>query len=130
MWNQLFWFSQPSIVLSSYDNYFLWIFAILTGFGMFLKLAVRFSRHAVFRKLINKFGSAALWMGLIGLLWFALRYENTPIFAYRLWAGLIILIFAVWTLFVLKYAVLKFPTEKRDFDKILLNSKYIPGSKK
>lgn len=131
MWKEkLFWFSQPSAVLNNYDSYFMWLFVALTVVGILMKVGAAFSKHPVTRKLIQKFANAGLWMGIIGLFWYGFRYESTPIFAYRFWAGVIVLISLIWLVFVLKYLFTKFALEKRDYDKAQLNSRYIPGTKR
>jgi hypothetical protein len=132
MWkDKLFWFSQPALTITDYDKYFLWLFAGLLVLGVLVRLSSRFLvRHPIRRKLLNKFGNAGLYMGLVGLLWFAIRYENTPIFSARFWAGLTVLIFIIWLFFIIKYWFSKFGTEKNSYDKVQLNSKYIPSAKR
>ncbi|MBX4205369.1 MAG: hypothetical protein KW788_04280 [Candidatus Doudnabacteria bacterium] len=132
MWNdKLFWFSQPSLDLNVYDNYFLWLFLGLTGIGILLKLGSKFViKHPVGFKLWNKFSNAALYSGLIGIFWYSLRYENVPFFANRYWAALVVLVFIIWVLFILKFLFRNYSQERSAFDRLQLNSKYIPGPKR
>ena len=129
MWkDKLFWFSQPSIILNTYDNYFLWAFLVLTGFGLILRLISRFAiSHPIVSKLVTKFANACWINGLTGLIWYGLRYENTPFFADRYWAALVVLILLVRLLYIIKYIFTSYGSEKTLFDKMQLNSKYIPG---
>ncbi len=130
MWRQsYFWFIQPSSELLNYDYYFLWFFLALTIVGLVLKLTLRFMAHEVYRKLWNKIANLGLTMGFSGLVWAGLRYENTPIFADRYWAGLVAVLALIWLIFIVKYLVTSFRVEKREFDKQVLNSKYIPSRK-
>jgi hypothetical protein len=130
MWKQsYFWFIQPSSVLNNYDYYFFWAFVILFAIGIIFKIALNFSRHGIYVKLINKFSNLGLTLGLSGLAWAGFRYENTPIFSDRYWAGLIFVIAIVWLLFILKYVLTKFGPERREFEKQMVNSKYIPSRK-
>jgi cell division protein FtsW (lipid II flippase) len=132
MWkDKLFWFSQPALALNNYDKYFLWMFAGLVVLGVILKLLAKLlTRHPVGRKLWNKFGNASASMGLIGLLWFGIRYENTPIFSARYWAAVVILILLVWVFFIIKFLFTKYGDERNSYDRMQLNSKYIPGPKR
>lgn len=131
MWKEtLFWFSQPGLNLTSYDTNFFWAAVVSTIIGLILKILVKISKHPVVKKLINKFSNPFLTMGLVGLLWFGVRYENTPMLANRYWAGLIGLIFLMWLAYVFKYWFRKYGIEKREYDKQELNSRYIPGPKR
>lgn len=131
MWkDQLFWFSQPATQLNVHDNYLLWLFAGIAIVGIVLKISFRFLKHPVIRKLLNRFSNAGLVMGLVGLIWFGMRYENAQIFSYRYWAALVIIILVIWLVFIFKYWLTNFRSEKQSYDRMLLNSKYIPGSKK
>lgn len=128
MWlTKIFWFSQPAESLIIQDKYLLWLFAVITVLGLILIGVSRFARNAAVAKLISKFSSASLWMGIVGLFWFALRYENTPIFADRYWAAMVIGIYVIWIIFIVKYLFTKFGSEKREYEKAQLNSRYIPG---
>lgn len=125
-----FWFSQPSTYLTNYDNYFVWIFVAMFGLGILFKLAARFTQHSVNRKLLNKFANLGFYMGFFGIVWFGLRYENTPFFADRYWAGFVIAISLIWLGYIVKYIVWNYMADKREYDKQQLNSRYIPGAKR
>ncbi|OGE81877.1 MAG: hypothetical protein A3H72_00075 [Candidatus Doudnabacteria bacterium RIFCSPLOWO2_02_FULL_48_8] len=124
-----FWFAQPSTYLDKWDFIFGYFFAALFVIGLVLLIAKRFTKHEIVKKLLGRFASEELSMGLIGLIWFGLRYENTPIFGKRLWAGLIVLVMLVWAFFVFKYLLLRFRAEKKEYDDFQMKSKYLPGKK-
>jgi hypothetical protein len=131
MWtDKLFWFNQPGLLLNNYDHYFFWLFAGSTVLGVILKLLSRFTRHPVWSRLWDKFGGVGLSMGISGLIWFGIRYENVPIFADRYWAGLVVLILLIWLVFVFKYMITRFRTEKIEYDRQQVNSRYIPGARR
>lgn len=125
-----FWFTQPSSTLSSVDQVFGLVFAVLLLVGVVLWIIKRFVRHAVIKKLLGKLVLKDLVVGLSGVVWYGLRYENTPIFGRRIWAGLNVLILAVWLVMFLKYALFKFRKEKREFDDNELKNRYLPGKKR
>ncbi|HEX5430030.1 MAG TPA: hypothetical protein VFX17_03075 [Patescibacteria group bacterium] len=128
--DKFFWFSQPSLILTSADKELLWIFAGLTLLGIIFKIAEAVMHHAVLVKLYGKLGAATFWMGISGLIWYVLRYENTPVLADRYWAGLTLLCFIIWLLAIVWFVFTKFRVEKREYDRQMLNSRYIPGSRK
>lgn len=121
-----FWFAQPSTVLAQFDIIIGYFFAILFALGIVLFVAKRFVKHKVYAKLIGKLVAKDLWVGSSGLIWFVMRYESIPIFAKRFWAAALIVILALWLLWILKYFVFSFWNEKKEFDQNLLKSKYLP----
>lgn len=128
--DRLFWFAQPGFALNSYDNYFLWGFVVLSGLGILIRLLSKFvMSHPVRRKLADKFANSLWISGLVGLLWYALRYENTPYFANRYWVAVIILVLVVRWFFILKYLFTGYTMEKASYDRMQQNSKYISAKK-
>jgi len=131
MWkSKLFWFGQPELVPTTYDNYLLWLFAAFFVVGIVLKIIAWVTKHPVWAKLIRKFSNAFFSSGIFGLVWYALRYENTPFFSDRYWAALSGIVFLGCLFYVFKYWFTRFGKEKADYDRMVLNSKYIPGTKK
>lgn len=123
------WFSQPSIILSRADFYLGYFFAACLILAIILKVLKRFSANLVKIKLNNKFFHLFLTVGISGLVWYGFRYENTPIFAVRAWAGANLVLGVVWFLFLVNYLVFNFNSELKEYDRELLKNKYIPGSK-
>lgn len=124
MISKYFWFIQSSLQHSDYV--FGFVCSGVVVLGIFLGLSKRFIDHKVQIKLLGKFSSLFLTMGLVGLLWFLLRYENTPIFGLRYWAGIIILIALVWLIFILKYWIFNFRSEVREYEHEQIKRRYIP----
>src|SRR3972149_1134277 len=104
-----FWFAQPSSFLSQQDYQL--------GLAIAFRVAAFRSSHAVNRKLFSRFWNLMLTISLIGLLWFGMRYENTPIFAKRLWAGLTLAIGVIWLGFLIKYLLFNYGREKVDYER-------------
>lgn len=131
MWSELLdrnlWFSQPSIILTQTDRYLGYFFAGCLILCILLKLGKRFTTHQVFAGLMDRFFYLLLTVGFSGLVWYGFRYENTPIFAARSWAGLCLAIGIVWLLFIVKYLIFNFRGEVKDYDHELIKNKYIPG---
>jgi hypothetical protein len=131
MWKQAyFWFSQPTSFLLKEDNILVWFFAFLLAAGLVLKIIQVFSKHQVTRNLWRKLSNPPLWIGILGLFWFLLRYELAPIFSARGWTLLLTLIFLIWFGFSIKYLIFNFKSQKQELDRELLNRRYIPGAKK
>lgn len=129
MFDYHFWFSQPSAFLDKLDLWFGWLFAVLTVLGVFLYLLTWANKHPIVHKLMVKFSVWFFSIGLLGLLWFLFRYENTPIFGKRFWAPLVLGLGLVWAVFPIKYVVTGFLIEKREHDGTVLKNKYLLPSK-
>ena len=132
MWQKItdlnYWFSQPLVILINGDKLLAGFFLTLTVLGIVLWIVVGFVSHATDQKLIKRFWHLTFTIGLLGLLWAAFRYENVPIFSLRVWALLVALIGGIWLLFIIKYLIFDFRSEKNEFDKQSVKNKYLPGS--
>ena len=124
-----FWFTQPPTTPTIQDQWVFYIFAgmILASILLFgLKFAIK---HVIVKKALRKWINLLLTVGLIGIVWYAFRFEGTPIFAKRIWAALILLGGLIWAGFILKYMLFKFNSDKSEYDNNLLKSKYLPKRK-
>lgn len=124
-----FWFSQPSSSLNSIDTTFGNIFLVLLILALLTYIAKRFVAHQVYLKLMLKLARMFLTIGLLGLFWYGFRYENVPIFGRRYWAGMVLIAALIWFGYIVKYLIMRFRSERDEYDKYLLNSKYLPKLK-
>jgi hypothetical protein len=128
--DRFFWFSQPSTILSSSDKVLIYIALGLLVFGILIRITILLARpNAVDKKLLLKIWQFGFWIGLSGIIWGALRYEGTPIFAQRYWAGLNYIIGILWLTLILKYLLFKYRQEKLEYNRELMKSKYLPKSR-
>jgi hypothetical protein len=121
-----FWFPQPPTILSQPDMFFGYIFAGIFILAIVVRIVARFMSHDIYRKALLKFWYLGLTVGLSGLIWFGMRYENTQIFGRRYWAGLTLLVGLVWLVPVLKYLIMNFVKEKKEYERELIKNKYLP----
>ena len=124
--DSFFWFQQPSINLSFWDHLAFYKSVGLVVIGLGLWALRRYTKHPINKKLLAKFSNFAFTVGIFGLSWFGLRYENTPIFAKRMWAGLIAIGALIWLAFILKYWLTSFRREKADYESQVVKEKYMP----
>jgi hypothetical protein len=130
MWNKFtdyyFWFSQPSSFLSNED----WLFAYISGglivFGVIFYILSWLSKNPVDKTVFKKIWRLGITIGLSGLVWFGIRYENTPMFSQHFWMGLNLLVGLVWLVFILKYLFFKYREAKNEYSREMLKSKYLP----
>jgi len=127
MFDLNFWFSIPSLRLQTGDLILGYIFAGITILSIMTWISRMFVQHEIKRKFLRKVFSLLFSIGLLGLFWFVLRFESTPIFSTRYWVGLVILAGLIWLGFVVKYFVFNFQRERREHDEDKLKKKYLPG---
>lgn len=126
LYDYYFWFTQPATILSRADFVFGYLFLAVLLLAIILGVWARFIPHEVVKKLVKKFFLLTLNLGLVGLFWLAVRFENIPILAERFWAGLILILGLVWLLFIVKYLIFDFRPEKLAYEKEQVKNKYIP----
>ncbi|MGE5298257.1 MAG: hypothetical protein ACM3KM_03780 [Acidobacteriaceae bacterium] len=124
--NYLFWLSQPLLSLDEYDKWLGYLFAGFLVLALVLWLLNMLVKHPVSKKPLKRLVNLCWVSGLSGLIWFGFRYENTPVFARRFWALLVLAIALVWLIFILKYLAFNFTPEKKEYDSNQLKSKYFP----
>lgn len=87
------------------------------------------SKNAVVSKLGRKNAGGSLSFAIIGAIWAGMRYLEIPYLGTRL-AGMIVLVsFAIWAAFVLKYLVMNYSLEKRQWEQNQIKLRYLNGSK-
>ena len=133
MLNQLtdyyFWSAAPSLTLTPADKFFMWLFVGIAAIGVaaiILSYLSYLNSDKVMDVVIRKFKNLALFTGLSGLVWFGIRYENTPIFGSRYWAGLILVMGLVWLGLFLKYLIFDYKKTKVEYERETLKNKYLP----
>lgn len=130
MWNDFisyyFWFIPPSTILTYADKLLIVIFLGVLVLGIACRITMFFINNQINRKLLKKIWLWGLTIGLIGLLWGLFRFQNIPIFGRRMWAGLDLVLAIVWVVFILKYAIFSFRSEKIEYERELVKSKYLP----
>lgn len=120
-----FWFAQPSTILNQFDKALALVFVGLLLVAVIVKVSKIFSKNSVTKKLLGRFEHLSFWIGLSGSVWFIFRYEATPIFAKRFWAGLVILLGIIWLAFIIKYLLFHYRKESKEFKDETLRKKYI-----
>jgi hypothetical protein len=129
MINYIFWFTQPSIILAQADWILGWGFAGGVALSIILGLIKHWVKAPLTSKILSRFFNLSLTIGLCGLFWVGVRYENTPIFSMRAWAGLVLLIGLIWLIFIVKYLIFNYPKELKEYNHEQLKNKYIPNAK-
>lgn len=125
-----FWFAQPSSSLNVWDRIFVYLFGLSLVAGLIVWVVNKFSSNKIVKKLFRRIVYLTISLGIAGVIWFGFRYENTPIFAKRFWVLVIIVLFAVWKLWILRYLIFDFSKEKHEFDQEQIKNKYLSENKR
>lgn len=129
MFNQLidssFWFSVPTLALTSADKAFFYFFCALVAIGVIAGVFMYYNENKGYDMIAKKIRSLGLYIGLFGVFWFWLRYENIQIFSSRYWAGLLILIWLYMTGRIIKFACVDFKKIRAQWQQQELKEKYL-----
>src|SRR6185503_5172976 len=105
LFDYYFWFTQPATILTPEDMTLAYIFLGIMVLAVVFWVLTKLISHQIKAKVFKKFWHLTLPIGLSGLVWLGLRYENTPLFAQRFWAGLTLIIGLLWLLVIVKYLI-------------------------
>jgi hypothetical protein len=128
MFNLDFWFQQPGVTLGVEDKILFIVFAGMIVLGAIFILWTHFNKHQVVKKLLGRVRNLFVWVGLVGVLWFVMRYENVPMLGKRFWFLVFALWWVIWAGFIAWYGFTRFRKDKKDVDWKKLNSKYLPDN--
>ncbi len=105
-----YWFSTPQVITSSGLTVLLTVFGLMLLAGIALKSASAKGKLEKFMaKVIARWGSLALTMGGLGMLYVFVRYERVPWFSNRFWLLIWLIGGAFWAYRIIQYHRKKVP---------------------
>jgi hypothetical protein len=107
------------------DKAFLVVGGALTIAGIIFRLTSMSSHHPYARRIWRRLSLWALTIGLLEVLWFALRYERAVYLGSHLVALLILLVGLVWLVPLLKYWLGQYRHDVSQWQKDQVKQKYI-----
>jgi hypothetical protein len=120
-----FWFYVNSVRLETVDQVFAGLSVISLVSAFVFLFFIHSSKHPVQTKLLKKFFALCLTFGLLGSLWYGLRYENIKSLGSHFTFILLLVVCMVWKFYIYKYFFKKYKTEKREYDKHLEKQRYL-----
>lgn len=124
-----YWFQQPYIA----RDLVLWIW--LVGFlglvlaGLVVLFIKPYRLDNAEQRLLGRFSSCFLTMGILGLVWFFFRQERVVFLAWRFWLLIWFAVLLVWLVKNIRYAVKRLPQIKAEHATRAAQEKYLPGQK-
>lgn len=106
------------------------LFVIFCVAGIVIKVVQKIKKMESFEgKLLHKYFSCFLVMGLVGLLLTWLRYETAYILASRVWLLIWLIVLLIWLVMIVKYQYKVVPLAKKQLEEKKIFSKYLPKKK-
>lgn len=109
---------------------FLIFFGLLLFTASALRIALRFQKSRIYKKLFRKISNLNFTISLLGFFYLFARSENIYLFSGRFVLIAILLTFLAWAGFIGFYAFFRMPKELERHKKQLLIKKYLPKRKK
>lgn len=124
---------DPRAVESGIYLFILGFFAVVFLIGLVFSLMPdRLARgHRLHRRLFERYGAWAGWLGGAGLLIVAVRYANVPLFSKRLWTLLDFIAVVVVAAHAVWYRIARYPDEHADYLEEQRRRRYLsPGGRR
>jgi hypothetical protein len=130
LWDITYLFGPNPIELSRSDKIFfvLGVLLILVSIG-FKFAAVRQAGGSPKKFLQNRVFHWGLTMGILVLVWTAMRFENIPWLSVRFLALILFIVSAVWLFYILRYFLKQYRDQQKSWEEELVKKKYLAGRK-
>lgn len=119
-------FTINRVLLTRSDKLFFLLGAGLAILAIVFKIASLYSPNPVDKAVRNKFFNLFLTIGLLEIAWFGARYENINFFGSHFVALVILLIGAIWFVWLVISIIKNYKTDKELWEKEQVRLKYLP----
>lgn len=117
---------RPAIALNTV-YFLLIIFGALIVLAIAVKIIQKTKKRKPFSvRLLNKYFSWLITMGIIGEAMVWLRYERAPILSARFWLAIWLLGFILWLIYILEYQFRVVPQAKKQLAQKQIFNRYLP----
>lgn len=116
----------PSLV-SSIFTFFLWFIVVAVALRIVAR-AIR-KKEPPMTELLRRFSTMLATTGFLGWLALFFAYEQLPLFGMRLWFLVVFIVFVVWLVRCVLYAVRDYPAQKKALEEKRRLEKYMPKKK-
>lgn len=113
------------IRLETVDKVFIGLAVLLCVIAIAVWVAKRLVANPITKGLLRRWFVWALSIGVAGLVWAGARYQLVGLFGTHLAFLVILIVAAIWKLYILKYFFKVYPIEKAAREKQLLKEKYL-----
>jgi hypothetical protein len=118
-------FGIDRVVLHPFDRAVFIAGIVAVVLGIIIKVGSLFVKNPFLKKGLNRLATLSIVIGVLELLWYALRFENTQVLGTHFVALLIALAGLIWFIFVVKYFLFQYRRDVEQYKKDLLKQKYL-----
>ncbi|MBL8031576.1 MAG: hypothetical protein JNK33_04620 [Candidatus Doudnabacteria bacterium] len=111
------------------DKVFVGLAIAFCVFALAVWIAKKVSGNPVTQRLLGRWFIWAGAIGLAGLLWSGARYQLVGLFGTHLAFLILLVVAAVWKLYIIKYMFQLYPVEKAAWEKQQLKERYLAKQK-
>ncbi len=130
VFSQKFWFDIDLATLHRSDYLILYIGAALALVGIGLSIYRIMVKNQFLKKVAGRIAQIFITIGLLEVLWFGLRYENTRGLGTKFTAALIFLVGLIWLYWPVKYIITRYKTDMAEAERKVMRDKYLNYNKK
>lgn len=120
-----FQFAINRVRLETVDKVFGGIAVALVAIGVVSFIVSRLNRNIVTKRFLRRVQTWSLTMGLLGLVWFAARYQLVALFGTHLAFLIVLLVAIIWLWHIISYRLRVYTHEKEVWEKEQLKQKYL-----
>lgn len=120
-----FLFHVNSVRLETVDRVFLVASLLGLVFGVGLWIWMRVDTNLVRRAVVRRYKALSFTFGLLGVLWFALRYENVAWFGSHFAFILLLVVVGIWKIFLAKYLMFHYCKDLAVWEREQVKNKYL-----
>jgi hypothetical protein len=112
------------------DYWILYAGAAVAAIGIGLMVYRLMVKNLFLKKVSRQIGNIFITIGLMEVIWFGLRYENTNALGTKFTAILIALAGLVWMYWPVKYLVTRYKTDMEAAERQVMRDKYLNYNKR
>ncbi len=120
-----FLFQVNSVNLETVDKIFLAVSLFGIVFAVGLWVWRRVDTNKVRKAIVDRYKNLSFTFGLLGVLWFTLRYENVAWFGTHFAFILLLAVVGIWKIFLVKYLLFRYSKDVAVWEREQLKNKYL-----
>jgi hypothetical protein len=124
-----YWFSIP-LFESRATHIVLWaVTGVILALAIVLVIIKSRTKDGLQSRILTRFSDLAFFFSLLGMLLTFLREQMVPLFSWRLWSVILLLISLVWLWRIIKYVRVRVPEIHKERAERERREKYLPQRK-
>ncbi len=125
-----FIFGVDSSGLHKSDHWILYAGVALLTAGIILMLYRLMVKNVFLKKVARQFGNIFITIGVLEIIWYGLRFENTQALGSKFTALLFALIGLIWMYWPVKYLFTRYKTDMAEAERKVMRDKYLNYGKR